>query len=155
MVTSALDHLLDRHGLTRGDLVAAVHDLPAAARDEPLADGRTVRDVICHIVAWEAAAARAIELYARGQPLVVPGFDGDRAAFNAQSRRDLGALDWEALWDRADGARKEFLAALISLYGVPTERYAPGSPVHFLLDQASHEERHARAIEAWRRERGL
>jgi hypothetical protein len=156
MAVSELDGLLDRHGLSRGDLVAAVHELPAGPRDsEPLADGHTVKDVICHIVAREEAAARAIEAFARGRPLVAPEFMADPAGFDALAREKLGALDWGALWDRADEVRKALLGALMALYGVPPERYAEDTPVRPLLDQASHEERHASAIEAWRRARGF
>jgi hypothetical protein len=156
VVTSDLDGLLDRHGLTRGDLVAAVHDLPEGPRDgEPLEGGWTVKDLICHVVAREEVSARAIDGFARGRPLARPEFVLDPAGFDARARETLGGLSWGKLWDRADEVRKALLAALIALYALPPERYAEGTPIRSYLELTTYEEECARQIEKWRHQRGI
>ncbi|MEZ4501222.1 MAG: hypothetical protein R3C39_01180 [Dehalococcoidia bacterium] len=154
-MSADLDALLDRHGLSRGDLVAATYDLPREALEERWCGDWTVKDVVCHIAAWEDAAATAIEAFARGREARVPGFDGDRDAFNTRAIEAHGGLDWGKTWDWADETRKHLLSALLALYELPTASYAEGTAIRELIDQASHEEAHTRDIERWRKERGL
>jgi len=158
-MSADLDALLDRHGLSRGDLVAATYDLPREALDERWCGDWTVKDLVCHIAAWEDAVATAIEAFARGREPRVPGFEGDRPgghdAFNARAIEAHGDLDWSETWEWADETRKHLLSALLALYELPTASYAEGTAIRELIDQASHEEAHTRDIERWRKERGL
>lgn len=151
-----LDQLLDRHGLTRGKLVAALHDLPADRRDGDRWFGDwTVKDIVCHISAREDACAAALEAFARGRPPKRPGHDGDDEAFNRKLALEHRDDSWDEAMQFFDATRHRLLTALLGLYGLDPESYAGGTEVRERMDLTGHEQEHTGAIVAWREEHGL
>lgn len=133
-----LVQLLDRHGVTRGKLVAALHALPADRRDGDRWCGDwTVKDIVCHISTREDACAAALEAFSRKL---------------ATEHRDDS---WDEAMQFFDSTRHRLLTALLGLYGLDPASYAEGTEVRERMDLTGHEQEHAEAIVAWWEEHGL
>ncbi len=141
-------------GTSRAELLDAIEDLPDEARDGERWHGDwTVKDIVCHIAAWEEAFSLALEATAADGIFERPASHDDAAAFNERSAHAYHFADWEDAEDFLDEARQLLMSAMLDCITLAPEIQA--TLADELTIEAAHEAEHARAIEAWRKERGL
>ncbi len=151
-----LEGLLARLGETRADLGVAVEGLAAEARDGERWCGEwTVKDLVCHIAAWEEACAQALESIAAGEDPAFALEHRDDEPFNARAAAAHYLESWDEALELLDESRQRLTAALVELSSMAPSTYGAGSEARRVADQAAHEAEHTRAIEQWRKERGL
>lgn len=115
--------------------------------------GWRVRDVLIHVAAWEAEAARSIEAFARGGEYRLPRFTSE-GAYNAelyQRWKDVDPAAIQAEWDAARNRLAQALASLASRLDEPRLILPWGernSAAHLIRDMAHHEREHAECL--WR-----
>jgi uncharacterized damage-inducible protein DinB len=141
-------------GASRGELLEAIEDLPDEVRDSERWHGDwTVKDVVCHIAAWEEAFALALEATAADGLFERPARHDDATAFNERAAHAYSFMEWEDAEEFLDEARQLLMSAMLECITLPPETQA--TLADELAVEAAHEAEHARAIEAWRKERGL
>lgn len=141
-------------GESRAALIDAIEDLP----DEALVAERwygdwTVKDILCHIAAWEEAFALALEATAADGLFERPASHDDAQAFNERTAHAYYFAEWEDAEEFLDEARQLLVSAMLECITLPPDIQA--TLAEELAVEAAHEAEHARAIEAWRKERGL
>ena len=141
-------------GASRAELLDALDDLDERARDEIRWHGEwTVKDVVCHIAAWEEAFALALEDAAGDGLFERPAHHADDEPFNERNAHAQRFIDWEDAEEFLDDARQILTGAMLDCITLGPDVQA--TLARELAIEAAHEAEHARAIEAWRKERGL
>lgn len=141
-------------GESRSALFDAIEDLPDDVRDDERWYGDwTVKDVVCHIAAWEEAFSLALEATAADGIFERPARHEEPAAFNERTAHAYHFADWEDAEDFLDESRQLLMSAMLDCITLAPEIQA--TLADELIVEAAHEAEHARAIEAWRKERGL
>ncbi len=145
---------MDALGTSRAALKDAIEDLP----DEALEVDRwygdwTVKDILCHIAAWEEAFALTLEATAADGLFDSPPRHDDASEFNQRTTHAYYFVEWEDAEEFLDEARQLLVSAMLECITLPPETQAILAAE--LAIEAAHEAEHARAIEAWRKERGL
>jgi uncharacterized damage-inducible protein DinB len=158
LVSDELDRIVEDLGESRLALLEVVRGLPIAERDRARWYGEagwTVKDILNHVAAWEEQDVRALERYLdQGEPPPL-GTEAEEDSFNAATRQAHEYASWQDTLEFLEDARQQLLATIAEFYGRDPSEYAEGSRVRISMDVASHETRHAEAIEQWRKERGL
>ena len=141
-------------GESRAALLDALDDLDDAARDDLRWHGEwTAKDVVCHIAAWEEAFAIALENTAGDGLFERPAQHADDEPFNERNAHAHRFIDWEDAEEFLDDARQLLTGAMLDCITLAPDVQA--TLARELAIEAEHEATHARAIEAWREERGL
>ena len=115
----------------------------------------SVKDIVAHIVGWQAELAPALERLARGERPLPEGVSyEDVDAWNAKfaaARRDAGAAD---LLLELDKTHERFLRLADA---IPEARFAPERTAYRIVDlnSAHHYKEHGDQIRAWRASRSL
>jgi uncharacterized damage-inducible protein DinB len=141
-------------GESRAALLDALDDLDEEIRDDERWHGEwTTKDVVCHIAAWEEAFALALEDAAGDGLFERPARHADDEPFNERTAHAHRFIDWEDAEEFLDDTRQLLTGAMLDCITLAPE--AQAVLARELAQEAEHEAGHARAIEAWRKERGL
>lgn len=141
-------------GASRAELLDAIEDLPDEVRDGERWHGTwTVKDVVCHIAAWEEAFSLALDATATDGLFERHASHDAPEEFNERTSHAYHFADWEDAEDFLDEARQLLMSGMLDCITLAPETQAVLAEE--LLIEAAHEAEHARAIEAWRKERGL
>ncbi|MSP22958.1 MAG: hypothetical protein EXR66_08115 [Dehalococcoidia bacterium] len=141
-------------GESRATLLDALDDLDEDIRDDERWYGDwTTKDVVCHIAAWEEAFALALEDAAGDGLFTRPAVHSDDEPFNERNAHAHRFIDWEDAEEFLDDARQLLTGAMLDCITLAPE--AQAVLARELAHEARHEAEHVRAIEAWRKERGL
>ena len=111
---STVDSLVEEIESSWRDLAAAVRDLAPEVRVRSNAVGDwSVKEVIAHIAAWEAEAARRIDVIVNGggSALSWPTRE-EEDAFNAQAAAEATGLDFDRVERKLEEAHRDFLELL-------------------------------------------
>ena len=154
-MTEALEQIIEENAKARADLMAAVDAIPAARQLETAFGEWSVRDVLVHIARWQDGWAHFLELLAKGERPVVPGYEGDDDAYNAESVRLAEGQSWERVMGTLRAARQRHDAAIRGLSALDADRYAEGRSARRLSDAAGHDREHIEDIAAWRRQHSI
>lgn len=151
---NAIADAFEALGESRSALLDAVAGFDEVARDDLRWHGEwTVKDIVCHIAAWEEAFALALEDAARDGLFDRPARHADDEPFNERNAHAHRFIDWEDAEEFLDDARQLLTGAMLDCITLPPDVQA--TLARELAIEAQHEAAHARAIEAWREERGL
>jgi uncharacterized damage-inducible protein DinB len=141
-------------GESRSMLLDSISDLDDDVRDGERWYGEwTVKDIVCHIAAWEEAFSLALEATASDGIFERPASHDDAGAFNQRAARAYHFVDWEDAEEFLDEARQLLTSAMLDCITLAPDVQA--TLASELMIEAAHEAEHANAIEAWRKERGL
>jgi uncharacterized damage-inducible protein DinB len=141
-------------GESRAALLDALEDLDERVRDEERWYGEwTAKDIVCHIASWEEAFTLALEDAARDGIFERPARHTDDEPFNERNAHAQRFIDWEDAEEFLDDARQLLTGAMLDCLTIAPEVQV--AIARELAVEAEHEAAHARAIEAWRKERGL
>jgi hypothetical protein len=128
--------------------------LPEGETLRPRAQGRwSVKDVLAHIVAWEAEGTGRLRLIARGQARRIHFYDDMREVdrFNARAVARARSMALPVLLRRAALVRRRLMAALRRLPPRALDDPSHEVPVVGWLPEYcwTHEQGHLREIRAW------
>lgn len=140
-------------GLSRGEFLALAALVPPGAREsQPLEGEWTLKQMVGHLVDYEALGVAALKAVAAGREpeykTVIPDFD----AFNNQRAMAWAAESWNEVWANFRATRS---ALLIIADTLPDEALARAfaapwpsrtTACGYLLDMAEHEREHADSL---------
>ncbi len=115
----------------------------------------TVKDVIGHILAWEAMLAKPMRGYAEGGTFECEAID--YLGFNDEDAARKRDVPLDAILSESSAVRQDFVAAAneLSVEQLETEVTFPwggtGTVVQVLDMMAGHEAQHTASIQEWRR----
>lgn len=156
-VAAVVTEAIEANAAARAELLEAVDGLTEAQRRAVWCGTWGVHDIVAHLVRWQDTIASGLEVLARGKRPMLPEYEGDDDAFNAESARRFRDTSWEALLAALMQAREHHEAASKALVGqVSADRVEEGKTGRrFLFHPSNHEPEHIKDILRWRRESGL
>lgn len=118
-------------------------------------DGRTVRDILGHIIGWHLAMEDVLDRLARGERPVPEGVDyNDSDAWNARFADIWKGQTPQAAIAEMLASKERFASAALRL---PEDRFEEGRTAHRALvgNGAHHYREHAPQILAWRKRENI
>jgi hypothetical protein len=128
------------------DLMRLIRSMPVAKILEPaLSSGRSAKDIVAHLAAWEWRCAFLLEqVDVSNAPLLA---EPDIEALNQEVYEERKAWSWEEVEDDARSAHRALLKAI---YALPAERIA--DPIVYdaiALETWHHYQKHLPELQAW------